>query len=64
MDLQAAKDLNAGMWLFAKIGVLVCFGLAGILLATSLSRPQTLQSNPDTRPGAHMSQFPRLLLPG
>lgn len=39
MDLQAAKDLNAGMWLFAKIGVVICFGLAGLLLASSLWAP-------------------------
>lgn len=36
MDLQAAKALNARMWLFAKFGVLVCFGLASLFLAVSL----------------------------
>lgn len=44
MDLQAAKDLNTGMWLFARIGVVVCFGLAGILLASSLWTPANVRN--------------------
>ncbi len=44
MDLQAAKDLNAGMWLFAKIGVVFCFGLAGLLLASSLWTPAKVRA--------------------
>lgn len=64
MDLQAAKDLNAGMWLFARIGVVVCFGLAGALLASSLWSPVNLRATADTRPSVHLSSFSPTLLPG
>ncbi len=39
MDLQTAKALNARMWLFAKLSVIVCFGLASMFLAASLWQP-------------------------
>ncbi|MEQ1713079.1 MAG: hypothetical protein ABL908_16985 [Hyphomicrobium sp.] len=45
MDLQAAKDLNGGLWLFAKIGVVFCFGLAGLLLASSLWTPAKVRAD-------------------
>ena len=55
MDLQAAKDLNAGMWLFARIGVVVCFGLAGALLAASLWHAAKARAAFEADAGVHMS---------
>lgn len=55
MDLQAAKDLNAGMWLFAKIGVVVCFGLAGLLLAASLWTPAKMRAAQSDQATVHVS---------
>lgn len=64
MDLQSAKDLNAGMWLFAKVGVLVCFGLSGLLLAATLWTPAQVRSDALGRPSVHLGLAPAGLLPG
>jgi len=39
MDLDFAKSLDGRMWLLAKLGVILCFGLASALLAVSLYGP-------------------------
>jgi hypothetical protein len=54
MDLQAAKHLNSGMWLFAKVGVLICFGLAGVFLASSLWGPRTIRAESSGHPSVQV----------
>lgn len=69
MDLQAAKDLIAGMWLFAKIGVVICFGLAGLILASSLWTPAKIHGTATGSSAIQLSSspatatLPRLHLP-
>lgn len=62
MDLQAAKDLNAGLWRMARVGVLVCFALAGLLLVMSLLSPPAQRAGgmdrPDIRLGLTASPLP------
>ena len=64
MDLQAAKDLDAGMWRFARIGVLACFALAGALLVSQLLKPAMTKAEASSHPGIHMSSSPAALPSG
>ena len=63
MDLQAAKALNARMWLIARFGFGVCFGLAGLLLAASLFNPATGHGARQVRSSVHMSFSPQVVPP-
>ncbi len=50
MDLQSAIRLNGKRWQLARVGVVVCFALAGGLLALSLVAPPNAELGVRTTP--------------
>jgi len=44
MDLRAAEQLNGKLWQHAKLGALLCFFVASLLLLASLISPGSEES--------------------
>ena len=52
MDLQSATRTNGKRWQVARIGALLCFGLASGLLVLSLAAPSLAEHGARTAPGS------------
>ena len=49
MDLFKAEQLNSGKWSRAKLGALLCFAVACLLLGASLLTPEAAQVAGESR---------------
>jgi hypothetical protein len=57
MDLRTAEQLNGRLWQRAKVGALLCFLVASLLLLASLLSPGTEPTGNATGVGATTSSI-------